>query len=277
MSINEFIQKYYINPIVYDTKYNPVDTITYAVILGLCLFLVLRLLKRLDVKIDERFILAVSPYMFVGSILRVMEDAEIFEAPVRYLFISPLIYFLIFFGCISALIVSLQLYKMGNVKDFIPLFGAIGVVWVIVSLTILIMAKEIELMWVPLVIVGISIAISSIILLIGRHFELDYLTSWVSFSILTAHLIDASSSYIGISRLGYVGKHVLENLLIDYTDSAVVMYPLKLIVLIPTLYILYKYYSDEEDIQLKNIVLLTILMLGIGPGIRNTLRMTLGV
>ncbi|MDY6959752.1 MAG: DUF63 family protein, partial [Halobacteriota archaeon] len=82
MNLTEFIQVYYINPIVYDTEYNPVDTVTYAITLGLCLFLVLRLLKRLDVKINERFILAVSPFMFVGSILRVMEDAEIFEAPI---------------------------------------------------------------------------------------------------------------------------------------------------------------------------------------------------
>ncbi|MDY6958722.1 MAG: DUF63 family protein, partial [Halobacteriota archaeon] len=65
--------------------------------------------------------------------------------------------------------------------------------------------------------------------------------------------------------------------LIGFTNSAAVMFPLKLSVLIPTLFVLDRYFSEEEDIDLKNIVLLTVLMLGIGPGIRNMLRMTLGV
>ncbi|MDY6865693.1 MAG: DUF63 family protein [Halobacteriota archaeon] len=277
MNLTEFIQVYYINPIVYDTKYNPVDTVTYAIILGLCLFLVLRLLKRLEVKIDERFILAVSPFMFVGSVLRVMEDAEIFEAPIRYLFISPLIYFLLFFICISSLLVSLLLYKRGVIRGYIPLFGIIGVVCMIVSLGILLQEGDVELIWVPPVVIGIAVMMTFILYLIGRNLNLKYLTSNVSLSILTAHLIDASSSYIGIGRLGYVGKHVVENFLIDFTNSTAVMFPLKLSVLIPTLYVLDRYFSEEEDIDLKNMVLLTVLMLGIGPGIRNMLRMALGV
>lgn len=277
MNLTEFIQVYYINPIVYDTEYNPVDTVTYAITLGLCLFLVLRLLKRLDVKINERFILAVSPFMFVGSILRVMEDAEIFEAPIRYLFISPLIYFLLFFICISALLVSLILYKRGVIRDYIPLFGITGVVCMIVSLGVLLQKGDVELIWVPPVVIGIAVMVTFILFLIGRSLDLKYLTSNVSLSILTAHLIDASSSYIGIGRLGYVGKHVVENFLIGFTNSAAVMFPLKLSVLIPTLFVLDRYFSEEEDIDLKNIVLLTVLMLGIGPGIRNMLRMTLGV
>ncbi len=277
MNLTEFIHFYYINPIVHDTEYNPVDTVTYAITLGLCLFLVLRLLKKLDVKIDERFILAVSPFMFVGSILRVMEDADIFEAPISYLFISPIIYFLLFFICISALLVSLLLFKRGVIKDYIPLFGVTGVVCVVVSLGVLLLEGDVERVWVPPAVVGIAVGISSIVYLIGRSYNEKYLTSTVSFSILTAHLIDASSSYIGIGRLGYVGKHVVENFLIGSTNSAAVMFPLKLSVLIPTLYVLDRYFSEEEDIDLKNIVLLTVLMLGIGPGIRNMLRMTLGV
>ena len=137
MNIPQFIRHYYINPIVYDTEYNPVDTITYAIILGLCLFGVLRLLKKLDVKIDERFILATSPYIILGSVLRVAEDAEIFEAPIRYLFITPLIYFLIFFICVASLVVSIKLFKKGNISDYNYLFGALGILWVIVGILML--------------------------------------------------------------------------------------------------------------------------------------------
>ncbi|HQQ37622.1 MAG TPA: DUF63 family protein, partial [Methanothrix sp.] len=34
-ALSSFIQRYYIDPIIYDTSYNPVDTITWALILGL--------------------------------------------------------------------------------------------------------------------------------------------------------------------------------------------------------------------------------------------------
>ncbi|MDY6931165.1 MAG: DUF63 family protein [Halobacteriota archaeon] len=277
MNLTEFIQVYYINPIVYDTEYNRVDTSTYGIILFISLFLVLWLLKKLEVKIDERFILAVSPYMFLGSILRVMEDAEIFEAPIRYIFISPLIYFLLFFICISALLASLLLFRRGVIRDYIPLFSLTGVVLIILSLGILLQTGDIEFVWVPPVVIGIALSISTALYLIGRSLDIIYLTSPVNFLVLSAQLIDASSSYIGIGRLGYIGKHVLENFLIELTGSAAVMFPLKLSVMIPTLYILDTFFSEEEDTDLKNILLLAVLMLGIGPGIRNTLRMTLGV
>ena len=277
MNITQFIRHYYINPIVYDTKYNPVDTIAYAIVLGLCLFGVLRLLKKLNVRIDERFILATSPYIILGSVLRVAEDAEIFEAPVRYLFITPLIYFLIFFICVSSLVISVKLFKIKKISDYNRLFGFIGVAWIIVSLTMLLMEKSVEVMWVPFAVFSIAIAVSSVFYAIGHYMGLDFLKNKISFAILTGHLVDASSSYIGIEKLGYVGKHVVESFLIKYTDSALVMYPLKIIILIPTLYILHEYFTDEGEIDLKNLVLLVVLVLGFAPGVRNTIRMTLGV
>ena len=169
---------------------------------------------------------------------------------------------------------------MNKIGDYNRLFGLFGVLWTVLSLMVLFLEASVKVIWVPLYVFSIAIAISSVFYGIGhlgRNFNLDFLKGKISFAILTGHLIDASSSYIGIERLGYVGKHVVENLLIDYTDSAMVMYPLKIAILIPSLYILHKYFTDEEELGLKNLVLLTILVLGLAPGIRNTLRMALGV
>jgi uncharacterized membrane protein len=58
----QYIYKYYINGIIYDMSYNPVDTLTYAILLGISLFGVLKLLEKLEVDIDTRFMIAVTPY-----------------------------------------------------------------------------------------------------------------------------------------------------------------------------------------------------------------------
>jgi len=53
------------------------------------------------------------------------------------------------------------------------------------------------------------------------------------------------------------------------------MYPLKLIVLLPLLVILDESLRNERDI--RGILMLTLLVLGLAPAIRNTLRMMLGI
>ena len=89
--MHPWIYEYYIDPIVYDTGYNPVNTVTWALILGLMLLAVMRLFRRLDIRIDERFVLSTIPYILAGSSLRVVEDADLLAAPLKYLLITPLI------------------------------------------------------------------------------------------------------------------------------------------------------------------------------------------
>ncbi len=276
--IRQFIYAYYIHPITHDTGYNPVNTLTWALLLVLCLFLTLKLLKKLDVEINKPFIAAVSPYIFVGASLRVMEDAELFSPPLSYLLITPLIYFLLFFCCIAILTVSVKLSQSNGigVRCLVP-FALIGTIWLFVNLTILLEAGEIVLPWVFFSVIGISGIILLVIYTIGAKFGANFLTEKLNVSVLAAHLLDASSSYIGIDKLGYTGKHVIEGVIVKYTGSAAGMFPLKLIILIPVLYLLDTQFNDDHERELKNLVLLALLVIGLAPAVRNTLRMVLGV
>jgi len=83
-ALREFITTYYIQPITHDTGYNPVNTITWALVLVAFLFLTLKLLQLLKIQIDRRFIAAVVPYIVVGATLRVTEDAEFVRPPLSY-------------------------------------------------------------------------------------------------------------------------------------------------------------------------------------------------
>jgi len=103
-----------------------------------------------------------------------------------------------------------------------------------------------------------------------------FLTDKLNISVLAAHLLDATSTYIGIDLLDYTGKHVIENLIVKYTGSAVGMYLLKLGILIPVLYLMDTQFHEEEK-ELKNMVLLALITIGLAPAVRNTLRMAFGI
>lgn len=277
-AIRQFVNAYYIHPITHDTGYNPVNTITWALLLVLCLFLTLKLLKKLGITIDKPFIAAVSPYIFVGASLRVMEDAELFSPPLSYVLITPLIYFLLFFCCVAILTISVKLSRTRKIRDYNYklAFGLVGMVWLFANLMILLRKEEIISPWVLFAVIGISGIMLSVIYVIGAKFSVNFLTEKLNVSVLAAHLLDASSSHIGIDILGYSGKHVIEGIIVKYAGSAAGMYPLKLGILIPVLYLLETQF-DERERELKNLVLLALIVIGLAPAVRNTLRMILGV
>ncbi len=72
--------------------YNIVNTLAYALILIPAVILIYRVLERLKVAVDARFILMLTPFLVLGGAARALEDAEYFSAPLAYAFISPLIY-----------------------------------------------------------------------------------------------------------------------------------------------------------------------------------------
>ena len=55
------------------------------------------------------------------------------------------------------------------------------------------------------------------------------------------------------------------------------MIPLKLTVLLPLLYLLDRELSDEADADLKGILIITLIVVGLAPAVRNTTRMVFGV
>jgi uncharacterized membrane protein len=275
-AIKDFIYTYYIYPILTDAGYNPVNTITWALMLGLMVFVLWKILKKLGIVIDKRFIAAVLPYIFVAASLRVMEDADWFSPPIKYMLITPLIYFLIFFCCVAILVILRVLSGSKRINDYVVVFGLIGVLWFTANMILLLRNETIVRAWVLFAVIGISGMIMLVIYVVGSKIHAKFLTQSLNVSVLTAHLLDASSSYIGIDLLGYQGKHVIERMIVKYTGSAAGMFLLKLGILIPVLYLL-DICFEEQEIELKNLVLLVLITIGLAPGVRNTLSMVFWV
>ncbi len=278
----QYIYKYYISGIINDTSYNPVDTVTYAILLGLSIFGILRLLEKLKVEIDTRFIVAITPYVLAGSSLRVIEDSGVFAPPLRYLFITPIIYFFIFFVTITLLVVAIFLQRKGIVKDYHPFFGYAGVVWTLINIAALLAEGTIKNPVPAAAILTLGVISTGIVYAVSRMINFTLLTDKLNISILFTHLLDASSTFVGIDWLGYYEKHVVPTFFIDtlgnYTNHpSFVMYPLKLLVFIPVLYMLDYKFDTEKEKKLINLMKLAILVLGLSPAVRNTLRLLMGV
>ena len=279
----QYINKYFINGVVYDTSYNLVDTLTYAIVLGLiCIFVVLKILARLKVEIDTRFIISVTPYILAGSSLRVFEDSDLFIPPIKYLFVTPGIYFVVFAVTISVLSLALALEKNGKIKDFHGFFCAGGIVWTLVNIAILLYTGEVKHLDYAFSILILGILATGIVYLVSRQLNFTPLTDGLNISILFTHLLDASSTYVGMDWLNYTEKHVVPTFIIDFVGNysdhpALVMYPLKLLVFIPVIYMLDKQKDDDNDRKIIQLMKLVIFVLGLSPAVRNTLSIMMGV
>ncbi len=278
----QYIYKYFISGIINDTSYNPVDTLVYAIVLGISLFGVLKLLEKLDVDIDTRFMIAVTPYILAGSSLRVLEDLKAFMPPLKYLFVTPIIYFFMFAVTISLLVLAITLERKGKIKDYHAFFGYAGLVWTAINIISLLAVDEITNPRAAAAILFLGFATTGIVYLVSRQSGFALLTDKLNISILFTHLLDASSTFIGMDWLGYYEKHVAPTFFIDmagnYTDHpSLVMYPLKLLVFIPVLYMLDNKFDTQKEKKLISMMKLAILVLGLSPATRNTLRILMGV
>lgn len=92
--------------------------------------------------------------------------------------------------------------------------------------------------------------------------------------ILMAHLFDASSTYIAVDFYAYTEQHVIPSILTGLVGSAIIMFPLKIVVILGSLYIIDSYIADKK---IANMLKLAMFILGLAPGLRNFLSLIMGV
>jgi uncharacterized membrane protein len=268
--LSDFVRRYYIDPIIYDTSYNPVDTITWAIILGLSLLGLIKLLGRWEISIDDRLVLFTLPYILAGSSLRVIEDADLVSAPWRYQLITPFIFFLVFFVTTACLLLARWIWG----DRFHTGYAALGFMWTIFNLALL-STLGFENSWVIAAVFLLGSGLAGLfIVLRSRLSSLNFLLDRFNMMIIYAHMLDASSTYIGVDWFGYYEKHVVPTFLINLISTAAVMFPLKLAILLPVLYMIDRSWQEPS---LRNVTKLALITLGLAPAVRNTLRLALGV
>jgi uncharacterized membrane protein len=365
---DQWIWKYYWGPVVADASghsisyngvtasegYTILSEITYGVILVCALYGLYKLLKKLEIKIDWYFCLALFPYILFGPVTRVLEDTNYFSEPIVYWFISPLIYFqttlyvLIFlflgyylqkktftrkktlFILLSVFILIDILYTI--IWAFGILYGAyiiepsvFYVFSILAFLPFLYRYIKKQMMTVNTVIFsGGLLVLLPCLFLIGRWMTgnqwsgtygtylnvfflviglvalivfLVYLIAWIyrkhdtmrvyknplNLSMLTAHLIDGITSYVSIydplsmGLPSYIEKHPASNSLMELWPP---LFPIvKFLLIIMVIYVFDVAYKKEltKYSRLVNLLKIGIFILGVSPGLRDLLRVTMGV
>ncbi len=267
-TLQSFIQTYYIDPLILNKGYTLPMTITYGLFLALAVYAIYPKIRN-RVPIDKNFVIGVFPYIVLGGVVRVLEDAA--EAGFNPFFktiwlISPLIYVTMFAFTLAMLLLSLAISKLIK-KPYHIIWGGIAGVLVLVSLSLL---PYRNLQGGAIVLV---LTLGWFLIFYGLSKVLRWkVLSPVNIGLLTSHLFDASATYTAIRYYGYWEQHVLPSFLINLSGPEV-MFLLKIVVVLIVLH----FFDKIEDREQRTFWKLVVLILGLALGVRDSLRLVAGV
>ena len=280
--IREFLYKYYIDPIRYGQSYTLVDTLTYALILIVAVYLLYRGLRRYRIAVDDELVLATLPFVVLGGLLRVVEDTGMITSDLRFLLITPLIFFTIFAVAAVALFAGKLAENAGLVSRYSRVYGGAGIVACLLAGAALVwfglaettIALDVLVTILALALVS-SLAFWAFLVYVLKW---DYASNILYKLLIFGHMLDASATSYGIDihPVHYVEQHVVGSSLIELTGTAFSMFLLKIAVLVPAIYVL-EMYRREGNPELWHLILLAMIVVGMAPGIRDLVRMVLYV
>jgi len=266
--IKSFIYRYYIEPIEKQSGYNYIQEITYGILLFFMAYLFYRVCRALNIEIDRRFVVVTVFYTVLISLIRALVDGG--HIPYTYYTVTPGIvvvigiYYLIAV-VLSALILKERYYILATIMAVLPL--------TYLAFVFLKNIVHIEALFYVLFIVVLVYALLNYLLerveLLRNTLKFQSIDRYV----ILAQLIDGVATAIGIGLYGYWEQHPLPRFFMD-NFGPYIMIPLKLVAVITVLYILN---IEVEDKNLRNILKITVMALGLAPGLRNLFRIMMGV
>ena len=280
MALHEqgFFSEYFIRPILENTGYNAVNTAVYAVIFALAVFGIYKLLIRMNIRVDKKFFLGIFPFILFGSLLRVVQDSGLYST---YLLVSPLVYIVLFVIALAGLATALFAAKiMGDYQKYHKPWAVIGWILVVLALALLAPAGAAN----PEAI-GIALLLTAgwgIVIYVGYRYRTKAGLKWLSkenAGILWTHMFDASTTFTALqfyASQGYFEQHVLSNTIIGFLGPSG-QFVMKLAVVPIVLWILDRELRKDEDRQLRGFLKIAVFILGFAPGLRNIVRLVIGV
>jgi len=303
--------------IVAEPGYTVVSEIGYAATLIFFLVGVLYLLRYLEVGHRKRFFFALTPFMFFGGALRVVEDANdaalvagidtLLAYPANTLIISPIIYFTVFAFTLAALVAAVWLERGGYVEDYERVLFGVGVAGLVLTVGFLLWFVPARLAGVIpgagfypqmslLVLAGSAVLAYGLYRLLDRYLPVvNAGTGRTGLVVLFAHAVDGVANVIAADWLDPIGipveygaKHPVNRFIVDVTEavqpagvSAVIgtSWPFLAIKLVAATAVIYVFDRTifEENPRYAIVLLVAIVAVGLGPGTRDMLRATFGI
>lgn len=291
--------------------YTPVSTAGYMVVLVFMLVGVYYILQRLALEPYRQFFFALVPFMLFGGVLRAVEDSFVsarragLEPPVDLpwsaLIISPFIYFTVFFVTFGTILFAIWLARTGRVENYYdPLRRIGGTVLALAVLYLLFLSATTDYVgWNPMVFVvtvGVATAIAyGVYAAVDRYRPSIHAgTGYMGLVVIWGHAIDGvanvlASDWAQLFGVGqYSAKHVVNRIIVDVTNAiqpaAVTAtvgdsWPflvVKIVVAVAIVAIFDEQFVDESP-RYAVMLLVAIVAVGLGPGTRDMVRVTLGI
>ncbi|MEM4255461.1 MAG: DUF63 family protein [Candidatus Norongarragalinales archaeon] len=276
----DFIQEYFINPIIYPNSYAPYNvynTTAYAIIAIIAVYALYKIFKKTGVEINESFFKAILPFVVFGSALRISEDAGVTPRVVEiwgvklFPFVTPGIYVLTFILLAFAMTAARIAYGTG--EKFYRAVMAFGVALAVASA--ITSAPTLSQMQNPLAFAAIAIAAAAILIAFSWFRKKQGLqASFQEKSTVFAQALDGSATFVGVSFLGYSEQHIVGNAIFDLFGGPWAFLAVKIVFALVVVELVRRENIKQDE---KNYVLLLITILGLGPGLRDSFRILAGV
>ena len=244
--------------------YTVFNTVVYTLILLVFVLAIIRMFRKIEID-PISIMFPLIPFIFLGSSTRALVDNGIF--PKTVFLITPGLYILIGLVTIAALCFSVFLYNRKDIDYRITLF-LIGLVLIIPNLIFIPHINAVPIFYV------LAIWIFTTLIFFALSYFITFFKDKVNLAILSAHLFDASSTFVAVEFFNYTEQHVLANALYQQFHTSLTMFPMKIIVIVAVLWIIDQYFDDET---IKSLLKLTVFVLGLAPGLRNILTLATGV
>jgi len=259
----DFINEYFIIPFKTDSGYNFVNSIVYALIALLLLYIIFRGLQKLKVNIDRKFFYAILPFIFFGSSLRAFVDHKI----IGYYFwtVSPGIWLFVTSIFLICFAVSWLLYK----NQYWKICAGAGIILSVAVWLFNIGKLEFTNALVGAAIIGLAFGISALLYFAFKSSKAKWFLG-VGFFPFIAHMLDASATFIAVDFYGAIEKHPLTKMVNEFAGTAAILFLLKLLILLPAVYLIQ---TEIKDRNLRNYLLIAIAVLGLSEGLRDLITL----
>lgn len=280
--MENFIFQYYIKPILSYEGYNMVNTITYAIIALVALFVIYKLFRRHNIQVNEGFIYAVIPFVLLGSTVRVITDSI---DNGKFLPITP----------IHKLVLDSHIYDYGFLTSSPGIYVVIGLAFL---LLVSLLAGGNNKNQKILMYIGLALWLPNFLLLVPFMGNFAFAGAIVLLALVPgaicwklfgnriyalmvgAQALDGGATFLildfGERFLGlrYFEQHVISNGLCGLFGTCATFYIAKIAISGAAAYLL----SNEKEASSdeKYFIALVIIIMGLAPGLRDILRMMVG-
>ena len=256
--------------------YTVFNTVVYTLILVIFVLAIIKMFKKLDID-PISIIYSIIPFIFLGSSTRALVDNGFY--PKTVFLITPGLYILVGLITIASFLFSIYLFNKMEIDYRYTLFF-LGIIFSVPNIILFSKLNFTAIIYVLITWIIASLIFMAIAFLVlyvmnkNTHNAFEkILQHKINFSIVLAHLFDASTTYVAVEYFNYYEQHVLPNALNQLFDTYLTLFPMKIIVIVAVLYIIDQYFEDQT---IKNLLKLTVFVLGLAPGLRNILTMALG-